>query len=60
MVRLKAPIPWGFKIGKDMRRNQREKEKNRCCEAAADGETREDKQLPSNFTNQLCKGVDHL
>lgn len=27
MVRLKAPIPWGFKIGKDMRRNQREKSK---------------------------------
>lgn len=27
MVRLKAPIAWGFKIGKDMRRNQREKSK---------------------------------
>lgn len=27
MVRLKAPNPWGFKIGKDMRRNQREKSK---------------------------------
>lgn len=27
MVRLKTPFPWGFKIGKDMRRNQREKSK---------------------------------
>lgn len=27
MVTLEVPIPWGFKIGKDMRRNQREKSK---------------------------------
>lgn len=27
MVRLKAPFPWVCKIGKDMRRNEREKSK---------------------------------
>jgi len=27
MVRLKAPFPWVFKIGKDMKRNEREKSK---------------------------------
>lgn len=60
MVRLKTPFPWGFKIGKDMRR-AKGKQQNRCCEAAAAAaETSEDKQTSSNFTNQFCKGVDHL